>query len=258
MFFIVMPASSIFKIARSWDKKNPTINDLNTQNTILFLRSFERDHYEEEWEDLFLGFFDAKPIALGNPSEYLEPLGKAERIYLKETENWKEKIKDLAKNAEGIILRIGNKRNLVWEIENLLKYCKPSHVILYSPPLNDKDYLKIEYEKFYTTVNHLFNNGLPKYTEPYRGLVISFDDEWNSKFLKVPLIIKIADKLEKLALSELDDELVLNSQIRRILQNDGNANISFYMKIFSSFCSSLFTIFIFIFFIVAMIIHFCK
>jgi hypothetical protein len=120
-------------------------------------------------------------IALGDPSERLPTLGIA-RMYV--GEDWQQKVTDLVRRAQLVVLRPGWTPSLQWEFQHVIQNASPKKVLLLIP------FDKQNYEAFSTWAQMLFPKPLPTYQGTGKmgknlAGVVYFDYDWTPHFRKL-------------------------------------------------------------------------
>jgi hypothetical protein len=85
---------------------------------------------EEEHLARALGAFGAV-VAVGQPGEDIPLLG-AKRVYVDDG-NWQEHVRQLARQAQFVILRVSNAPGVIWELETILRELPPEKVAILVP-----------------------------------------------------------------------------------------------------------------------------
>jgi signal peptidase II len=164
---LVWPALKVGQIAASiWLQifgrrlQQPSAEELlalDTRKPVLLLRSFRRDRERIKPRTRWARFavwridylYDAGPwtferavlqsleqigpvIALGDPDELVHPLGAA-RTYSSH-EAWKERIREIMGNAQEVALLLDDSPSLRWELDEAIRVCGLSHVLLITAP----------------------------------------------------------------------------------------------------------------------------
>jgi ribosomal protein L40E len=76
-------------------------------------------------------------IALGNPTDYLQPEG-AYRTYAADG-NWQEYFTNLSDRSAGILMQVGNSDNLHWEMVSIKKRDLQTKLFVVTPPFTEAD-----------------------------------------------------------------------------------------------------------------------
>jgi hypothetical protein len=151
-----------------------------SRRPVLYLRSFEMDAIvaRKSWLEKYLGIIPiATPeqavtkalrrncgpvIAIGRPSERLPALGAA-RFYVSD-ELWQQKVIDVMRVAELVLLTTGRGRGLEWELGFLLKSLPPEKIAIWAHPhllpISPAE-REIEWQVFQNSLGHLFPRRLP-------------------------------------------------------------------------------------------------
>ncbi|MFQ5624098.1 MAG: hypothetical protein ACE5FS_11955 [Paracoccaceae bacterium] len=155
---------------------------------VVYLRSFANEANATDAERGFAAMFEpiGPFVAIGAPGEKLPPLGAA-RLYLA-GRNWKQKVSELLRQAELVLVYGGETPGLGWEVSRVRKMLHPSRVTIMVP--NDA----ASYEAFRMIARKKANLNLPPFpggkllkfaTGGVAGFV-SFDDNWNAQFTPLP------------------------------------------------------------------------
>lgn len=124
-------------------KKSISSNGVVNSPYVFYLRSFVADKktsksvdllssFHTEEESLVSMFSDIAPVyAIGDPRDKKMPLG-ATRIYVDDA-HWKEKAKEMAKNAVLVVLRLGNTDSLWWEVDMVLENVPLENIVFVVP-----------------------------------------------------------------------------------------------------------------------------
>ena len=78
-------------------------------------------------------------FAIGEPGEMLPPLG-APRLYV-DGDGWHEVVQELLSEAQLIVLRIGNTKGFLWEINYARMNCDPVKVVIFVPAFSRRHLL---------------------------------------------------------------------------------------------------------------------
>lgn len=137
-------------------------------------------------------------VAIGNPEEHLPELG-ANRIYASD-EEWQDEILRLSKKAQIIILGAGITKGFIWELEQVIKSCSPSRVLLFLPfnffsGKKKRDSKSKAYNEFCKLANSILPHPLPKYHN--YSTFMRFDTNWK------PIPIKPYRSLRKVVIEML-------------------------------------------------------
>jgi hypothetical protein len=151
-------------------------------------------------------------VALGRPGEELPELG-ADREYPTESD-WREKIGAYMNEAVLVVIRLGQTRNLAWEISEAVRKVGPEKLVLLVPNRDRYETLRSQYQT-------LFPRSIPALQET-RSIgdssitaIISFDHDWNPTLVHLAETGKIIYALKpltgavKLALIPIFDRLGL-------------------------------------------------
>ncbi len=131
------------------------------------------------FEQFFGPAFDARIgalVALGNPAEYLPPLGAA-REYVPD-ERWKEDVQRLAETACCIVASAGQTTNLQWEIARVRQSGLHRKLFFFMPPRSGDD-------NWMGLANLLRSTGYSvQCGDPGPGAVVGFDEEGTTEIVK--------------------------------------------------------------------------
>lgn len=131
MGFLLAPVSySFYRKGRRYFKVPKEISFENSTDHVLYLRCFNDDSITEKSPERFSNKTEEEvlmenlkrispPVAIGCPSEPTSPLG-AYRVYVSD-EEWKNKVAELCKNAQLVVLRVGTTEGLSWEVLHCLQ-----------------------------------------------------------------------------------------------------------------------------------------
>jgi hypothetical protein len=128
-------------------------------------------------------------IALGNPTDYLQPEG-AYRTYASDG-NWQEYFTDLSDRATGILMQMGNSDNLNWELVSIRNRGLQTKLFVITSPLSEADEDPYSVTRFFTRFTDrikgikpaswsrfaetLERAGYRACEEPGSGAVVTFD-----------------------------------------------------------------------------------
>ncbi len=171
LFILLLPTTIILmRLSRFFDKKSNRRHTEHPNPVIpkyysLYLRSFDSDKCSGEElssmlrpgqteESLLVENVNkiAPVYAIGCPKDKYLPRG-AHRLYVSDNE-WKDKVRELANNAEIVILRLGETGGLWWEVEHCLLNIPLKKMLFIIPSSETIDVVA----KLYT---HLMKHMLP-------------------------------------------------------------------------------------------------
>lgn len=167
-----------------------------SRQPILYLRSFELDQHIAEHRLTLREFLFAQPqataeeilakelrrcgpvIAIGRPGEHLPELGAA-RFYVS-GERWRDKIADLVRVVQLVVVGTGATQGLAWELSHLIKNLPADRLVLWAHPhikrLDPAD-REAEWTAFLGGLGRLFPKPLPQRLLETR--FIHFDADFN-------------------------------------------------------------------------------
>ena len=168
----------------------------NIGSRVLLLRSFHVDanftylklhNWAWPWKDPAIYFEEklaetingqvGQLVALGNPDDYLPPLGAA-RDYSSDA-NWQENIIAKISDSDWIILLPGDTPGLSWELTYLRNNANPKRLIMLMPPLKFMD--DFDWDEWSELTREA---GLgSEMTEEDAGSIIIFADDWKTEKL---------------------------------------------------------------------------
>lgn len=152
-----------------------------SRRPILYLRSFDFDAILNRTKPTFWEYVFQRPlanaeqelvyvlrscgpvIAIGRPDEMLPSLGAA-RFYVSH-DRWQEKVSDIVRVCQLVVLTSGVSEGLHWEVEHLTKSLPPERLILWCHPQLmkiDAQEREREWKGFLDKLGDLFPNPLPQ------------------------------------------------------------------------------------------------
>ena len=134
----------------------------------------------------------APVIALGQPGEWLPPLGAA-RLYISH-HNWAAYIHPIVSHARLVVVQIGYTEGLLWELAYLRDNVQPTRLVLYAPRSLDH----VEFETARSFLEVALRTTLPRVNDCY---FVAFDSGWQAGPLVAPLkseVMQPQDALEVL------------------------------------------------------------
>jgi hypothetical protein len=183
---------------------------------VLYLRSFREDrrsgfHFwsifafssmATEEEQLAGVMNEIGPfVAIGKPGEKLPQAGAA-RMYVTHAE-WQERVANLMKSAQLVILRAGKTEGFWWEVQRCARSMPPERVVFLLP------FTRREYRRFRERAEQYLPCGLPEYRPSFAlagtrvHAVLYFEPDWTPHIvsLKVPFYLTWLGKLVQLVLT---------------------------------------------------------
>jgi hypothetical protein len=175
----------------------PSLNEYliaDPRPPVLYLRPFQMESYVFSKDRGFERFFHEALtkcgpfVALGNPHDYVPPLGGAVRLYASDTD-WIQKLGELARQSSYIVVQRGRSDNLRGEYEYLRREGMQEKLFIFTehPKNRRKGWLgilgemvrfgtlRISWQEFSADLAKLgYDLGL---SDPGRGAVITFDVE---------------------------------------------------------------------------------
>lgn len=176
---------------------------------ILYLRSFALDALDAQnhlefgygikvpinpWEaSVASGVAGAGPlVAIGRPGETLATTG-ASRIYVTDDE-WQDKVRDLAEQAQLVIWVYGKSEGLRWEISHLARTLPPEKLILALPYWDAPRKMKPQlWQDVVADIASALPKGLPE--EMGDSLYVTFAPDWTPQRIIArppPLLVRFA------------------------------------------------------------------
>ncbi len=165
----------------------------DTRAPILFLRSFSEDHStvidksrwpiaiissDPEFEEVLAKQFSTFGpfIAIGNPEDKLPPIGAA-RDYV-EGKGWQERVEELLKDSELIIMLIGSTDSLLWEMNKIIELEAMHKLLLVFPPsLAEKSIRKDIWNVFIKNFESSTKIKLPPFGHIKNTIIIIFNEK---------------------------------------------------------------------------------
>jgi hypothetical protein len=117
-------------------------------------------------------------VAIGEPRESLPPLGAA-RLYV-DGGNWEQVVVDLLSAAQLTVMRIGETKGFVWELNYVRSHCDPLKVAIFVPPDDRTLYTNFFVNRFGT----LFSRPLPvsfNFIGPDTLAFVRFNQDWEPR-----------------------------------------------------------------------------
>ncbi|MBN3520253.1 hypothetical protein JYB62_09580 [Algoriphagus lutimaris] len=167
-----------WRVYYSWGRDNQPISFLNKLKVLKFGVRMQLprvlggigSEFGEILSELTRDY--GKVAAIGEPES--PPILGADNVYVSD-DNWQEKVLQMARGANLVILTAGTTPGVLWEVENMVKIIPPSKLIL-NVPGGTLTKRRKNYASFLAKAKEIFPRGLPT---QLNARVITFKEDWS-------------------------------------------------------------------------------
>ncbi len=216
---VVIIALGLFRIADILRKRraHTSINPEVRKPYCLYLRSFNSDRMTgkeissflkpgQTEESLLVDIFNeiAPVYAIGCPNEKYLPKG-ADRLYVSD-EEWKEKVQELARDAEVILLRLGETDGFWWEVEHCFQNIDLQRLVFIIPATHNVDIISMLYAKLMARglIDQPVHTDISRRSKTHISGFLYFDENNRPVFQKLEhsrlaaVVVPLGDKIQQL------------------------------------------------------------